>query len=200
MEETKQAPGRRAWFTYAGIAAVAALLTFLITALLMNIRTRKDEGQQYYLKLADLTEDTVDPAVWGRIFPREYDSYRRTVDTERTRYGGSEAFSKLEQDPRLKRIFAGYAFSVDYREERGHAYMLQDQDETERVHKFKQPGACLHCHASVIPAYRDKGQGDVIKGFETVCAMPWSEARKLVGHPVSCLDCHDPKTMQLRVT
>src|SRR5262249_2978046 len=26
------------------------------------------------------------------------------------------------------------------------------------------------------------------------------EATKLVTHPVSCLDCHDPKTMHLRVT
>jgi nitrite reductase (cytochrome c-552) len=78
--------------------------------------------------------------------------------------------------------------------------MLSDQDETERVRKIKQPGACLHCHASIIPAYRKAGGGDVMKGFEKVCAMPLSEARKLVEHPVTCLDCHDPKTIQLRVT
>ena len=30
--------------------------------------------------------------------------------------------------------------------------------------------------------------------------MPYSEARKLVSHPVSCIDCHEPTTMQLRVT
>jgi nitrite reductase (cytochrome c-552) len=30
--------------------------------------------------------------------------------------------------------------------------------------------------------------------------MPYFEARKLVRHPVSCVDCHDPETMQLRVT
>src|SRR5437879_2580182 len=154
MEEAKPARPKRRWITYGGIVVVAALLTFLIAALLMNVRTRKEEGEQYYLKLAELNEDTIDPAVWGRIFPRQYDGYKRTVDTERTRYGGSEAFSKLDQDPRLRRIFAGYVFSVDYREERGHAYMLQDQDETERVHKFKQPGACLHCHSSIIPTYR----------------------------------------------
>ena len=38
------------------------------------------------------------------------------------------------------------------------------------------------------------------KGFEVVCAMDWKEARPLVTHPVSCVDCHDPKTTQLRVT
>ena len=88
-----------------------------------------------------LDEGTIDPAVWGQNFPRQYDSYRRTVDTERTRHGGSEAFQKLDDDPRWRRIFAGYAFSVDYREERGHAYMLIDQDETERVKIAKQTGA-----------------------------------------------------------
>ena len=30
--------------------------------------------------------------------------------------------------------------------------------------------------------------------------MPYAEARKLVTHPVACIDCHDPQTMQLRVT
>ena len=30
--------------------------------------------------------------------------------------------------------------------------------------------------------------------------MPYFEARKLVAHPVACIDCHDPSTMQLRVT
>ena len=94
------------------------------------------------------------------------------MDTERTRYGGSEAFSRLDADPRLRRIFAGYAFALDYREERGHAYRLRDQDSTERVPEKQQPGACLQCHASIIPAYRKAGGGDVMKGFEIVCAMP----------------------------
>src|SRR5438874_550646 len=70
------------------------------------------------------------------------------------RHGGNESYSKLEKDPALVRMFAGYAFGIDFREKRGHAYMLADQDITERTKKFKQPGACLHCHASIIPAYR----------------------------------------------
>ena len=41
---------------------------------------------------------------------------------------------------------------------------------------------------------------EIQKGFEKISAMPFKEARKLVDHPVSCLDCHDPKSMALRVT
>lgn len=100
----------------------------------------------------------------------------------------------------MRRIFAGYAFGIDYREERGHAYSLKDQDETERTKQRPQPGSCLHCHASALPAWRKLGGGDIQKGFEAMCAMPFAEARKLVTHPVVCLDCHDPKSMALRVT
>jgi nitrite reductase (cytochrome c-552) len=63
-----------------------------------------------------------------------------------------------------------------------------------------QPGTCMHCHASVWKPYRTLGAGDLIKGFEAMNQMPYAEARKHVTHPVSCVDCHDPATMQLRVT
>ena len=46
-------------------------------------------------------------------------------------------------------MWAGYAFATDFRSKRGHAYMLEDQTFTERVQHFKQPGTCIHCHASV---------------------------------------------------
>jgi nitrite reductase (cytochrome c-552) len=30
--------------------------------------------------------------------------------------------------------------------------------------------------------------------------MPYQEAAKLVDHPLACIDCHDPQSMQLRIT
>jgi len=197
---TPPRPRWRGRLLYLATILVTAAATYGVVALLMNISERKSEAKQHYLKLVELSEDTVDPAEWGKNFPRQYDGYKRTAENTSRRHGGSEAISKLDDDPRLKRIFAGYPFSVDYRERRGHAYMLEDQDNTERVKQFKQPGACLHCHASIIPAYRKEGGGDVMKGFERVCAMPLKEARQLVAHPVACIDCHDPQSMQLRVS
>jgi nitrite reductase (cytochrome c-552) len=58
----------------------------------------------------------------------------------------------------------------------------------------------MHCHASVYVPYRKLGDGDRVAGFERMNQMPYAEARKLVSHPVACIDCHDPQTMQLRVT
>jgi nitrite reductase (cytochrome c-552) len=157
-----------------------------------------------------VTEQTIDPKTWAMNWPHQYDSYQRTVDYQRTRYGGSDAVPEqlLDRDPWLRTLFSGYAFSLDYREARGHAYMLLDQEQTERVLQKPQPGACLHCHSSVLPLYRHEGEGDVMAGFLKVNAMSYSEARSLkndkgellVQHPVSCIDCHDPETMQLRVT
>jgi nitrite reductase (cytochrome c-552) len=195
---------------FVATAAGVALVSAGITALLVNIFERKQEAKDPYLKLVQVTEDTTDPEIWGTNWPRQFDAYKRTADSTRTRFGGSEALpaQKLERDPWLKRMYAGYAFSIDYRDRRGHAYMLYDQEHTERVTKKSQPGACLHCHASIIPLYRHVGEGDVMKGFEEVCAMPYQQAhdlkddagRPLVRHPVSCVDCHDPKNMELRVT
>ena len=199
----------------AGAAAVAAVASAGTAALLVNIIERKQEGRDPFFRVVELTDETDDPAVWGKNFPFQYDGYRRTVDQVRTRYGGSEAVprtptgadprsvvaqSRLEEDPRLKTMWAGYAFSVDFREERGHAYMLEDQTFTERQAAAKQPGTCMHCHASIYLPYKKLGGGDLVKGFEAMNPMPYPEARKLVSHPVACIDCHDPGTLQLRVT
>ncbi len=194
---------------------VTALATLGIAALLVNIFERKQEGKQSFFRVVELTDDIDDPAVWGKNFPLQYDAYKRTVDMVRTRHGGSESLpnkpsekdprnivsqSKIEEDPRLKRMWLGYAFSVDFREERGHAYMLVDQRNTKRVTEFKQPGTCLNCHASTYLTMKKLGQGDIIKGFEQMNKMPYVEATKTVNHPVACIDCHDSQTMALRVT
>ncbi|HEX7287228.1 MAG TPA: ammonia-forming cytochrome c nitrite reductase subunit c552 [Candidatus Angelobacter sp.] len=193
---------------------LAAIAVFAITALLINIFERKQEARNPFYRVVELNDTVSDPAVWGKNFPMQYDLYMRTVDQQRTKYGGSEALphspteadprsavarSKLEQDPRLKAMWAGYAFSKDYRERRGHAYMLLDQTFTERQ-QFNPPGACLNCHASMVTVYNQAGNGDMKKGFDAINHMKYTEARQFAKHPVACIDCHDPQTMQLRVT
>lgn len=197
------------------VAAAAAAGTLAAGALLLNVFERRQEARTPFFQVVELTDDTDDPAVWGRNFPLQYDTYRRTVDMTRTRYGGSEAHShspvktdprwqtsqsKLEEDQRLVTMWSGYPFSVDFREERGHAYMLDDQRYTRRVTEFKQPGACLNCHASTYVLMRKLGQGNLTAGFEKLNAMPYAEVTRLASHPVSCIDCHDPRTMQLRIS
>lgn len=221
-----------------------AVVTFGIAAVLITIFEHQQEARTPFVRLAEVSETSTDPEPWGMNWPYQYDTYKRTVDSEHTEHGGSSAMSqsKLDAQPWLKRLYAGYAFSIDYRELRGHAYMLHDQEVTERVTKRTQSGACLHCHASIAPTYRRLGLESfgqdaspaalaadfnwpaVMEGFRVASTMDYTTAHAELlktpdtaptpghatdptdphalseAHPVSCIDCHDPKTMQLRIT
>lgn len=191
------------------LIAVVAIVVAGVTALLMNIKERKQEAAVPFTRLVEVDQDTTDPAKWGVNWPKQYDSYLLTAQTTRTRFGGhggSEALpeEKIQRDPWLKKMFLGYAFSIDYRDRRGHAYMLADQEQTERLTK-PQTGSCLHCHASVMPLYRELGGGDAMKGLDASYKFSYKDLSKKLhdsghAHPVTCADCHDPKTMQLIVT
>jgi nitrite reductase (cytochrome c-552) len=197
-----------------GGVVAAGLVAVLALAVLVNIFERKQEARTAFIRVTAVTDTTDDPATWGANFPLQYDLYQRTTDQVRTRFGGSEAMprtpteadprsvlaqSKLEEDPRLKRMWAGYAFSRDFREERGHAYMLDDQTFTERQ-QVQQPGACLNCHASMYVVYNRLGEGDSFAGFERLNQMPYAEARQHAKQAIACIDCHDPESMRLRVS
>lgn len=210
-DESRRSSGTK-WFL--GGVALAGAVAVGVLALLVNIFERKQEARTTFARVTEVTDTTQNPAVWGANFPLQYDLYQRTTDQVRTRFGGSEALprsptdadprsvvaqSKIEEDPRLKRMWAGYAFSRDFREERGHAYMLEDQTFTERQ-QVAQPGTCLHCHASLYVPYMKAGNGDLIAGFEALNPLPYAEARTHVEYPIACIDCHDPETMRLRVT
>ena len=66
--------------------------------------------------------------------------------------------------------------------------------------KKPMPGTCLNCHASTYSIYKKLGNGDIMEGFAKMNQLPYFEAAKHVTHPVSCIDCHDPETLQLRIT
>jgi len=211
----------------------AAIAAVLVAWILVTIFNRKQEARQPYVRVVEVTEISTDPQPWSLNWPRQYEGYLATAGDDF--YGGSSALpqSKLDSQPWLRRLYAGYAFSLDYREARGHAYMLYDQSVTERVTQRPQAGACLHCHASATTMYRRAGleamglpAGEeqlaesfqmeaVVRGFQEVSQLPYHDVLAMVeatpdgtvggqddngAHPVSCIDCHDPKTMAIRVT
>jgi nitrite reductase (cytochrome c-552) len=208
------------------VAGVFALVAVGAAALLANIAERKEAARHQYVKVVDVTEADTDPAKWGKNWPREYDGYQRTAEATSTKYGGGAGASgesqptpqKADRDPWLKRIFAGYLFAVDFRDRRGHAYMLFDQEHTKRniPAENKQSGNCLHCHGSITPLYEKLGKeaapqasryDQLQAGLAKVSEMSYWDAHKALeqlgggkAHPVSCVDCHDPQSMELRVT
>ncbi|MCK5148905.1 ammonia-forming cytochrome c nitrite reductase subunit c552, partial [bacterium] len=103
-------------------------------------------------------------------------------------------YSKLEAVPAMKRLWAGYAFAIDHNEERGHYYTAIDQANTQRVKIVSQPGACANCHAAEIPGLIAE------MGWAAFNRTPYNELKPKLMTGSSCADCHDPKTMDLRIT
>jgi nitrite reductase (cytochrome c-552) len=218
-------PTQKRGLLIALVAGVFALVAVGVAALLVNIAERKEQAKHAYVKLVEVGENDTDPAKWGTNWPREYDGYKRTAEPTSTKYGGGVGPSegappaqKADRDPWLKRVFAGYLFSVDYRDRRGHAFMLTDQENTKRnvPAEGKQSGNCLHCHGSIVPLYKKLGKEaapqaseaeQLQAGLAKVAEMGYWDAHKALeqlsggkAHPVSCVDCHDPQSMEIRVT
>src|SRR5262245_26741811 len=124
MTAESRSPAPRRVLMFVVVAVVSSVLVVLVTALLLSIFERKQEAKNPYVRLVEVSEETTDPAAWGVNWSREYDDYRRTADVTRTKFGGSEAVpaEKARAFPWLTRMFAGYAFAIDYRDRRGHAY------------------------------------------------------------------------------
>ena len=76
---------------FLAVVILAAIATVAVTALLINIFERKQEARNPFYRVVELNDTIDDPAVWAKNFPLQYDLYMRTVDMQRTKYGGSEA-------------------------------------------------------------------------------------------------------------
>ena len=198
MTELAQEPQPRRNRTAIVVVAafvVGVVLLVVVAALLVNIFTRQQEGQTTVVRVVDVEDGEVDASLWGQNFPRQYSRFLLMEDdTVRTAYGGSQQYDKLARFPAMPRLWAGYAFSIDFREERSHWYALIDQKETERQEVVQQPGACANCHAGEAP--------NLIRsmGWEAFNKGPYKAIADQLHTGGTCNDCHDPATMALRIT
>ena len=160
-----------------------------------------------------------DPRIetWGAEWPDYIEMYLETKDmTKPTPFGGNVPYSKLIRFPGFTKLWQGYAFALDFNEERGHYYSQIDQIETKRndkeflnangLVKFKgQPSACMNCHSGWAPLLVEK------MGWKRFNSTPYwttiEQLQKKHGHGTSgaelgsaCSDCHHPKDLSLRVT
>ena len=170
----------------------------------------EDRGEAEFVKLVEVDESTVDPKVWGVNWPREYDSYSEDGGAEpdelrrRRRVTGAEgaAVPLADADLRRVRVQPGLPGPAGARV---HAPGPGEDAAGDGEAAARGVPPLPREHHPGVPHV---GKGDVMKGFEEVCAMKYQEAHALkdasgaplVDHPVSCVDCHDPKTMALRVT
>ena len=201
---------RRRWVPIA-VLVVVAIGSAALTWLLTTIVEHKQEAKWPFAQVVQLTDTTYDPAVWGENFPIQYEQYKKTIEdtdgdfikVDPTAEDPREyhTISRIDSETRAKRMWRGYAFAVDYTEPRGHEWALEDQKNTKRTKPpFKQPGTCLNCHASMPEIYDELGDGDRKAGFDAMNAMSYDEAFEHASSSIACIDCHDPKTMELTIT
>lgn len=142
--------------------------------------------------LPPMAADEVRAAEFGKRYPRQYATYvkNREQSTEPSVYGGSVPVDKLEAYPYLPTVFAGYGFALEYNEDRGHLYTLEDVQAIARPHPRLN---CMTCKSAQVPAA-------LAEHGKAWYALPFEEHAAAFTEPVGCADCHAPTTMQLRLT
>ena len=164
------------------------LAIFLIIIIQVFVRT-----PYATIKVANIPEGEYDPSVWGQYYALEYKSYLRNQEMapSPTGFGGSEKVQKSIKEPEILVNFKGMPFSVDYAEDRGHVYALEDLKATKRINQ-NSPGSCMTCKtAQLADIFKEKGWG--------YAKTPLFDLLPKLKYPVVCANCHDPKTMNLRV-
>ncbi|KGI56701.1 ammonia-forming cytochrome c nitrite reductase subunit c552 [Campylobacter sp. MIT 97-5078] len=216
------------------LSAIVIVIVLIAGVLYLNndITKKQNEGVGGILSkdLVELSDDNPTFDHWGKNFPDYLDMYL-TVETEKpisTEFGGNLAYSKLIRYPQLTVLWAGYPFSLDANEERGHFWIQVDQMDTARnnkdflnAHGFKafggQPAACMNCHSGWTPwLLNNTAKGDwvafnsakywtMIKTVPAVNGYAENSAEHSGPHGgkrmgVTCADCHNPNDMSLRLT
>lgn len=193
MKSIRETTKKRPWLNWV-FFFITVIVVFLIGLLASSIIERRSESQLYFQMVKEIPDWEPDNTVWGENFPREYESYKSTLDTTfRSEHGGSASIDYLQKYPELVVLWAGYAFSKDYKQGRGHYHAITDIINTLRTVQ-PQPATCWTCKSTDVPRLMDKmGVAEFYKG-------KWIDMGKEVINPIGCQDCHDPKTMNLRIT
>ena len=175
------------------LSIIIVILAGTLVALLIFMKNQplQTRGVPNLIEIAAMEPDS---SVWGINFPNQYTTFLRTeTNNARTPYGGSDPVQKLDVDPRLRTLFAGMAFSKDYKEDRGHRWSLTDVRETGRVNE-KTPGTCYSCKSANTPMlWAEMGAAEFAR-------TPFMELGKQIDQPVGCANCHEAGTMRLIVT
>ncbi len=183
------------------IFIATVVVVFLLGLLASSIIERRTEAQFAYVPVIEHDQYEPRNAVWGKNFPREYQSYLQTADTTfRSKYNGAAMIDMLEVDPRLVVLWAGYGFSKDYNQGRGHYYAIPDIRNTLRTggpgegRPSPMPNTCWACKSTDVPRLmKEIGPAEFYAGT-------WETRGHEVVNGIGCADCHEAKTMNLQIS
>ncbi|MDK2910723.1 MAG: hypothetical protein PWR20_2291 [Bacteroidales bacterium] len=180
---------------------ITTVVVFFLGILASSIVERRAEAAFVYTPKVEISDWEPRNWVWGENFPREYQSYMQTADTTfRSKYNGNAMIDMLAVDPRLVVLWAGYGFSKDYNQGRGHAYAVKDVINTLRTgaptgpNDGPQPATCWTCKSPDVPRLMNQ------MGIQEFYAQKLAAFGSEVVNHIGCADCHNPKTMKLQIS
>ena len=196
------------WFFF--LITVAAV--FGLGLLFASIMERRDEAK-IRPPMVKIDKFEADNTKWSENWPRQHASYREMDDdTTRTKFGGAGPIDYLADTTANVILFAGYGFSKDYLQARGHTYAVEDITQTGR-NNGKLPATCWTCKSPGVPRLMAQfGKKKVanpddaslqelaVAGAGDFYSKKWNDFKDDITHPIGCLDCHEPDTMKLRVS
>lgn len=180
---------------------ITIVVVFFAGLFTYTIVERRTEAQFIFQPARDIA--SLEPRIekWGEAYPRQFNTYNQMADTSFvSEFLGSTRIDLLERNPRMVILFAGYAFSVDYNLARGHYYSVTDVHETLRTgapmepDEGPMPATCWTCKSADVPRLMAEMGPDEYYG------STWAELGHEVVNPIGCVNCHDPETMNLRIS
>lgn len=184
---------KKSWILPAVLSGIIIVLALTVVALLVFMKNQPLE-KRGVAPMVEIKAMEPDSSQWGLNFPNQYSTFLQTeTNKTQTTYGGSDPYAKLGTDPRLVKLFAGYAFSIEYNEDRGHLNALADVRAIKRINE-KSPATCYSCKSADNPALWDE------MGMAAYDKMLFSDMTPKLDESIGCANCHEAGTMRLVVT
>lgn len=184
------------------VFVTTVVAVFLLGLLAASINERRAEIATLY-KNKKVEIKGIEPRneIWGENYPREFETWKKTSEMDfSSKHLGNTEKDVLEQRPAMVILWAGYAFSQDYGEPRGHSYAVTDVVRTLRTgapmndKDGPQPGTCWSCKSPDVPRMMAE------MGVEKFYSVKWGSLGSEIVNPIGCADCHEPETMNLQVS
>lgn len=195
-DQIKEKPWK-AWILF----FVTIVIVFFLGLLASSIIERRAEAVFAYTPKIEHSQWEPRNAVWGENFPRQYNRLLQTEDQSfMSKHNGNAQRDMLEEDPKMVVLWAGYGFSKEYNQGKGHEHAINDMRKILRTgapvdgEKSPMPNTCWTCKSPDVPRIMQQiGVAEFYKGS-------WETLGTEIVNNIGCADCHDAQNMNLRIS
>lgn len=172
---------------------VTVTAVYLLSLLGYSIAERKLEYKLTNQQMEPIARMETRSEEYKNNYPRQYERWQKTAEGDfASLEGGNVMIDMLERDPRLVVLWAGYGFSKDYNQGRGHMHTVDDIRNSLRT-SSASTATCWTCKSPDVVRIIDK------IGPEAFYSGKWVDFGSEMVNAIGCLDCHNPETMNLEV-